>query len=105
MRRGRVGLPLQVTEHDRRPQTLGQTVDLLVEDLAVGIIGPREVDLRRPLGDDPVEPASAGRASAARVATRCATPNSQLATDPARRIDPARLARTMKTAWKASSAS
>jgi hypothetical protein len=41
----------------------------------------------------------------ARVATRCATPKSQLATDPPRRIDRARLARTRKTAWKASSAS
>ena len=106
MRRRGVGQPLQVAEHDRCAQPLGQTVDLLVEDFPIGIVlrsedrFPRSA--RRRAGR-----AVRRRAAAppARVATRCATPNSQLATDPLRRIDPARLARTRKTAWKASSAS
>ena len=38
MRRRGVGQPLEVAEHDRRPQPLGQAVDLLVERGRVGIV-------------------------------------------------------------------
>ena len=57
MRRCGVGQPLEIAEHDRRPQPLGQAVDLLVEDLPIGIILTREMALGCPLGDDLVAPA------------------------------------------------
>ena len=38
MRRRGVGQPLEVAEHDRGAQPLGQAVDLLVEDLPVGVV-------------------------------------------------------------------
>ena len=47
MRRRGVGQPLQVAEDDGDPKPLGQTIDLLVKDLPIGIVLAREISFRR----------------------------------------------------------
>ena len=102
-RSSRISQPLQITEDDRGAQSLGQALDLLVQDLPIAIALDREVSLGGSLCDTTIEGSPSGGARRDRAATRRATPNSQLAIEAGRRIEPARLARTRKTAWKASS--
>jgi hypothetical protein len=52
MRRCGVGQPLQVTEDDGRAEPLGQTIDLLVEDLPIGVVLRREITFGSSLGDE-----------------------------------------------------
>ena len=76
-----------------------------MQDAPIGVFLHGNIAFGGPLRDQPIEPALARGSSpgAARYTVR--DPNSQLATDPPRRMDPARFARTRKTAWNASSAS
>ena len=55
MRRRGIGQPLQVAEHDGCAKPLGQAVDLLVEDLPIGVVLRREIAFGGPLRDALVE--------------------------------------------------
>ena len=38
MRGGGIGQPLQIAEDDRDPKSVGQSIDFVVKDLAIGIV-------------------------------------------------------------------
>ena len=99
-------MPLQVAEHDRGAERLGQPVELLVQ-LGPGLGGGAEAGSDAPTRSSRRRSSSRrrDRSRRARAAIRRATPYSQLATESPRRIVPARRARTRKAAWQASSAS
>ena len=104
----RVGLALQVAEHDRLAEPLGQPRELLVQrDAPIvvrrGLTGRDECRTGRPrrARDDP---SASGRGRPA-TATRCATRCSQPPTASRPRIVPALRIRTRNVAWNASSTS
>ena len=101
-----VGVSLQVAEHDRGAERLGQPVELLVE-LGPGLRGGRG---RRLLGLDPGQPPPLQLATPRGLAAGPQRDPAGHAIEPARhRIPPpdrpADRARTRKAAWHASSAS
>ena len=102
---------LPVAEHHRGAVLLGQSVDLLLDERAdlqpIGRRRPRACRApNRPRAAPGARPRRRRDASTrARAATRHATPKSQLSIESRLWIDPHRRARTMKVAWKASSAS
>ena len=74
MRRRGIGQPLQVAEDDGCAKPLGQTVDLLVEDLPIGVVLRREIAFGGPLRDALVERVPTRRRSAYRESPPAARP-------------------------------
>ena len=67
MRRRGIGQPLQVAEHDGCAKPLGQAIDLLVEDLPIGVVLRREIAFGGPLRDELVERVPTCRALASAI--------------------------------------